>query len=328
MKKAIVMLLAAALIFTIAACSASQTPAPGNTGTGNGQSADNESPHPPEGSEQREMLHIYIDGQSINESGYAYTDIVGSMAGNKIDGTYYYGASVAKITGKDISSIKGAFLEAVDGYVSYVSDIDNLYLAAYSAKDGKYQSIVLDNRHVYGGITPGGSMNKGVVNVYLVSTPADFAVEIQKNGQKVGVLTMEDFMKKTPVADKKVATSMFDGSFMYQGGAATYQGRFLGISYQTMLAKLASMNIDLSGNITEVEYYGTNGLGVQGKNQEYSTTEGDPKYFGSTDFFCMFDGRTYNDVTTDCPIGLTAFINGTGGRWMTYNLSTINFIVE
>jgi len=37
---------------------------------------------------------------------------------------------------------------------------------------------------------------------------------------------------------------------------------------------------------------------------------------------------TYNSITTDCSIGLTAFINGTGGRWMTYNLSTINFIIE
>ena len=34
----------------------------------------------------------------------------------------------------------------------------------------------------------------------------------------------------------------------------------------------------------------------------------------------MFDGKTYNDVTTDTPIGLTAFVNGSGGRWMTYNL--------
>ena len=31
----------------------------------------------------------------------------------------------------------------------------------------------------------------------------------------------------------------------------------------------------------------------------------------------MFDGMTTNEITTGNPIGLTAFINGTGGRWMT-----------
>lgn len=146
------------------------------------------------------------------------------MAGRNIDGTYYYGASVANITGEDLSSVKGAFLEAVDGYVSYISDVDSLYLAAFSEKDGQYQSVVLDNRHVYGGAAVGSSFNKGVVNVYLVTTPAEFSVEVQRNGEKIGQLTMDDFMRKTQVREDRVATGLFDGSFMYQGGAATYEG--------------------------------------------------------------------------------------------------------
>jgi hypothetical protein len=95
-----------------------------------------------------------------------------------------------------------------------------------------------------------------------------------------------------------------------------------------MIAKLTSLNIDLSGNIVEVEYYGTTGLGEVGKNMEYSTTEGDEKYFGALDFYCMYDGKTYNKDTTDTPVGLTAFVNGSGGRWMTMNLTVINFIIK
>ena len=153
-------------------------------------------------------------------------------------------------------------------------------------------------------------------------------MEIQKNGTKIGELTMADFMQKTPVGGNSVLTGLFDGSFLYDYGNSTYAGRFLGISYETMLAKLADLGLDLSGTIAEVEYYGTNGLGDEGKNEEYSLTEGDSKYFGSVDFFCMFDGMTTNKITNDQRIGLTAFVNGTGGRWMTYDLSVINFVIE
>jgi hypothetical protein len=311
-------------VFSLAACTGTDKPASGEEG----QTVDKDAPAPPSDDIDRELLYIFLDGQSLKEDGYSYSNIKEVMAGRNVDGTYYYGASAADITGEDLSNVKGAFLEAVDGYVSYITDADSLYLAAFSHRDDQYQSVVLDDRHVYGGAAAGSSFNKGVVNVYLVSTPADFTVEIQRNGEKIGQLTMDDFMRKTQVAEDRVATDMFDGSFLHQGGAATYEGRFLGIDYNTMLAKLNGMDMDLSGTITEVEYYGTNGLGVQGKNNEYSLTEGDSKYFGSVDFFCMFDGMTYNNITSDCPVGLTAFINGTGGRWMTYSLTAINFIIE
>jgi hypothetical protein len=324
MKRLALLLLTAVLVFSLAACAGTGQPASGEEG----QAVDKDAPAPPSDDIDRELLYIFLDGQSLKEDGYSYGDIKEVMASRNIDGTYYYGASVADITGEDLSSVKGAFLEAVDGYVSYITDADSLYLAAFSGKDGRYQSVVLDDRHVYGGAATGSSFNKGVVNVYLVTTPAEFSVEIQRNGEKIGQLTMDDFIRKTQVGEERVATGMFDGSFLYQGGAATYEGRFLGIDYNTMLAKLEGMDMDLSGTITEVEYYGTNGLGKEGKNGEYSKAEGDSKYFGSVDFFCMFDGMTYNSITTDCSIGLTAFINGTGGRWMTYNLSTINFIIE
>lgn len=328
MKRLALLLLAAALVFTLTACNDAGQQAPEEASGGGGQVVDRDAPASPADDIERETLYIFQDGQSLSEGGYAYSDIREVMAGKKIDGTYYYGASVADITGGDLSNVEGAFLEAVDGYVSYISDVDNLYLAAFSDKNGEYQSVVLDDRHVYGGAAVGSSFNKGVVNVYLVSTSADFSVEIQRNGEKIGQLTMDDFMRKTQVGGERVATGMFDGSFLHQGGAATYEGRFLGIDYQTMLAKLTGMEMDLSGTITEAEYYGINGLGNEGKNEEYSTSEGDSKYFGSVDFFCMFDGMTYNDITSDCPIGLTAFINGTGGRWMTYDLSAINFIID
>jgi hypothetical protein len=228
----------------------------------------------------------------------------------------------------DLSSVKGAFLEAVDGYISYVEDVSGLYLAAYKVEDGEYQSVELEGSAVYAGVVSGAKDNKGVSKVYLVTTPADFAVEIQKNGEKIGSITIKEFMQKTEVGGQKVATGMFDGSFLTNFGADSYTGRFLGINYETMLAKLIGMGLDLSENPMEVEYYGTNGLKVEGKNTEYSTDPESDKYFGLVDFYCMYDGKTFNSDTAQLPVGLTAFINGTGGRWMTMNLTAINFIYE
>ncbi|HHU29366.1 MAG TPA: hypothetical protein GXZ53_01575 [Firmicutes bacterium] len=77
--------------------------------------------------------------------------------------------------------------------------------------------------------------------------------------------------------------------------------------------------MDLSGTITEVEYYGINGLGKEGENPEYSLNPEDEKYYGALDFFCMFDGKTRNDISNGAPIGLTAFVNGSGGRWTSHS---------
>lgn len=316
MKRAIYLLMAVVMLFGCISCASTKATADPNT------------PAAPADEGKREVLGIYLDGSAMKEKGYAYADIKDVMASKKIDGVYYYGASLADITGEDLSKVKGAFLEAADGYISYVSNTNDLYLAAFVYENEKYQSVVLDEKAVYGGAVTGGIFNKGVVNVYLVTTPADFAVEIQKNGQKIGVLTIKEFLQKTPINDKKVATGMYDASFLYNSGQSTYQGRFLGFGYDTMLAKLKSLNMDLSGKITNVEFIGTNGLGKTGVNKEYSAKEGDEKYFGAVSFYCMFDGRTYNNVTTDQPIGLTAFINGTGSRWATFNLTAINFVME
>ena len=80
-----------------------------------------------------------------------------------------------------------------------------------------------------------------------------------------------DFMKRPRWAGKD-PTAMFDGSFMYNFGDSTYEGRFLGISYETMLAAGRSGHGSFRQHC-RVEYYGTNGLGNEGKNG-YSVTEG------------------------------------------------------
>ena len=140
MKKIFLLLLAMVATLSLAACSAMNAPAE------------------PGADFERELLQIYGDGQPLHESGYSYEAIKEVMAGKKIDGVFYYGASPAAITGEDLSAYQGAFLEAVDGYVSYVSDVADLFLAAYEAKDGDYESVVLDGKHVYGGVAPGSAM--------------------------------------------------------------------------------------------------------------------------------------------------------------------------
>jgi hypothetical protein len=100
------------------------------------------------------------------------------------------------------------------------------------------------------------------------------------------------------------------------------------MDYETMMAKLSSLGIEIDGDIAEVEYYGVNSLGADGKNGEYSTNADSDKYFGIVDFFCMYDGKTFNTDTYETKVGLTAFVNGTGGRWITWNLEKINIITE
>jgi hypothetical protein len=218
-------------------------------------------------------------------------------------------------------------LLASDGYINYTSDIGGLLLASHKLEDGDYKSFELDGKSVYGGVC-GDRTNKGVIKVYLVTTPAEFNVDIQVNGQSAGSLTMDDFMKKTVIGDSKVATGFFEGSFLTNYGADSYQGDFLGMDYETMMAKLSSLGIEIDGDIAEVEYYGVNSLGADGKNGEYSTNADSDKYFGIVDFFCMYDGKTFNTDTYETKVGLTAFVNGTGGRWITWNLEKINIITE
>ncbi|HHX74035.1 MAG TPA: hypothetical protein GX699_03945 [Firmicutes bacterium] len=281
----------------------------------------------PEG--KREPLNVCLDGEPVVAGGFTYEKLKPLLSTREINGTEYACFSLADLIRQEkLPAVEGAFLEAVDGFVSYSGAVDKLYLAPFTVADGEYLSVSLDGLEVYAAVEEGGKVNKGVVNVFLVTTPADFTVEIQRNGEKIGTLSLAEFLQKTDVNGEKKATAMFDGSFLYDGGASTYTGRFLGISYDTLLAKLQGLKMDLSGTITEVEYYGTNGLGKEGKNLEYSLNPEDEKYYGALDFFCMFDGRTRNDITSGAPIGLTAFVNGSGGRWMTNNLQVINFIIQ
>jgi hypothetical protein len=278
---------------------------------------------------EREALYIYIDGVPSREGGYKYSDISSKMKMINIAGTDYYAATVEGILGKAYKGIKGAFLESLDGQAAYTSDAGKLIIAAFAVEDGEYIPVGLNGAMSYAGVIEGGGSADGVSKVYLLTKETGFDVEIQRDGVKIGSLSLEEFMKATPVGDETVPTAMYDGSFLYNSGSATYEGRFLGISFDIMLAKLESLGMHVSAEGTvEAEFYGTNGTGNVGKNFEYSANKDDPKYYGSTSFFCMFDGMAYNSITTDIPIGLSAFINGTGSRWVTYSLQAINFVTE
>ena len=283
----------------------------------------------PEGALPEAEINVYLDGAALNEEGLTYDKLIGSMSELAVGDASYVGVSVADLAGQDISGCCGAFLEASDGYVSYVDGVDGLTLAAY-AKDGDdYAFITLDDVNSFGLAAADGSLLCGVTDIYLVTTAPDFAVDIQVNGESKATLTLKDFMKKTPVGEGKVPTAMYDGSFKYNSGSSTYEGRFLGVDYETMLAKLDNLEgVDFEGEIKEVEYYGTPGNGEPGKNTEYSTNAADEKSFANVDFFCMYDGMTINPEIKDIPVGLAVFVNGTGSRWLTYSLTAINIVTE
>jgi len=273
----------------------------------------------------REQLFIYLDGVALNEAGFTYADIEAAMKDITVAGTGYYGAVVGDLAkGVDMSTVKGVFFESTDGFYSYAADPAKAYIGAFTKNADKYASVEYEGKASYAGIIDGGMTSDGVNKIHLVTTAADWSVDIQVDGKSVGTLTMTEFMQKTPMGDKKVSTAAFDGAFNFAGGASKYEGKFLGFGFEQLVAKLGAMKMDIPANIADVEFYGTV-QGKDGKNMEYSTRVDHDKYFGLIQFFTMYDGKTYNDIAI-APVGLTAFINNSGLRWMTSNLTAINFI--
>ncbi len=286
----------------------------------------------PEASPIETAVTVMVDGVSTAEGGYDYEAIMGSAGEMKLGDVLYYGVPLAQLTGGDLSAAAGAFVEATDGYVMYFPDVKDLALAVYQANGEAYEAVTQDEAAAYAVVSADGASSvAGVENIYFVTTPCEFEVDIQVNGESAGKLTRMDFMKKTHTGgDERIPTAMFDGSFKYNQGSSTYTGRFLGIDYETMLTKLQGIegiSFDAEA-IKEVEYYGTPGLGEVGKNGEYALYPDEDTYYAYAKFFCMYDGMTYNPDMKDVPVGLTAFIDGTGMRWVTFNLTAINIVTE
>ena len=274
-------------------------------------------------------LMLYVDGADVTDGNVKFEQIADKFSEVEMDGVYYYATSVKNLCAYDLSSVQSFFGETSDGFVRYYKDLENAYIAVLQSEDGEtYTQIENEGAPAYAMVLPEGNILNGLVNVYMLSKTVEFSVPIQVNGEEIGVMTLADFMKKTPVGDAKVTTGMFDGSFKYKFGEATYKGSFLGIDFETFVAKLAALEMPIEGNIVEVEYYGVNGLDKEGKNTEYTLFPDEPSYFGSTSFIVMYDGMVNNPQVKDIDLGLTAFINGNGQKWITYNLTAINFITE
>ena len=84
----------------------------------------------------------------------------------------------------------------------------------------------------------------------------------------------------------------------------------------------------LGDEVVELEVYGTPGMGAEGKNKEYALYPDEGSYFKNLEFFCMYDGMTNDPNIKGVDMGLSAFINGSGQKWVTYNISELNFITE
>ena len=274
-------------------------------------------------------LLLYVDGADVTDGNVKFEQIADKFSEVEMDGVYYYATSVKNLCAYDLSSVQSFFGETSDGFVRYYKDLENAYIAVLQSEDGEtYTQIDNEGAPSYAMVLPEGNVLNGLVNVYMLSKTVEFSVPIQVNGEEIGVMTLADFMKKTPVGDAKVTTGMFDGSFKYKFGEATYKGSFLGIDFETFVAKLSALEMPIEGNIVEVEYYGINGLDKEGKNTEYTLFPDEPSYYANTSFIVMYDGMVNNPNVKDIDLGLTAFINGSGQKWITYNLTAINFITE
>ena len=274
-------------------------------------------------------LFLYVDGADVTDGNVKFEQIAAKFSEVEMDGVHYYATSIKNLCAYDLSSVQSFFGETSDGFVRYYKDLENAYIAVLQSEDGEtYTQIENEGAPSYAMVLPEGNVLNGLINVYMMSKTVEFSVPIQVNGEEIGVMTLSDFMKKTPVGEEKITTGMFDGSFKYKFGEATYKGRFLGIDFETFVAKLAALEMPIEGTIVEVEYYGINGLDKEGKNVEYTLYPDEPSYFGNVSFIVMYDGMVNNPAVKDIDLGLTAFINNNGQKWITYNLTAINFITE
>ena len=274
-------------------------------------------------------LMLYVDGADVTDGNVKFEQIKDKFSEVELDGVHYYATSVKNLCAYDLSSVQSFFGETTDGFVRYYKDLENAYIAVLQSEDGEtYTQVENEGAPAYAMVLPEGNILNGIINVFMMSKTINFAVPIQVNGEEIGQMTLADFMKKTPVGDAKVTTGMFDGSFKYKFGEATYRGRFLGIDLETFIAKLAALEMPIEGEIKEVEYYGVNGLDKEGKNTEYTLYPDEPSYFGNVSFIVMYDGMANNPNVKDIDLGLTAFINNNGQKWITYGLTAINFITE
>ena len=318
MKKIVALLLALTMVFVLCACGKTEAPAETPAETPAEAPAETPAEAPAIDTAALGELFMFVDGQDVTDGNTTYDSISAKFADAEIDGTTYTATTLTNLCAYDITTVVGVFAEASDGFVRYYASPADVSVVLGTDK----------GTAVYGTVVPGQDPILGIENIYMVTTEAAFSVPVKVNGEEIGVITFGDFMKKTPVGDAKVTTAMFPGSFKYKGGEATYEGEFLGINYETMVAKLAAQGMVIEGEIVNCEIYGTPGMGAPGLNTEYSQYPDEKAYFQNLEFFCMYDGMTKNAAIKDIPMGLSAFINHTGQKWVTYSITEINFITE
>ncbi len=283
-----------------------------------------EGPEVPEAGDLGAVM-VYVDGVAVNEEGMTLEDMADVLTHTQTeDGTFYYGVPVADLADAEIA---GVYFQAEDGFMSYGAADASVLTVFSTDTDGVYQPVMYNEAASFGGFVDGGIFSSGVKAVYLTTTASDWSVDIQVDGESVGTLTVVEFMQKTPVNGNPTPTAMYDASFMYKQGQAEYKGQFLGFGLDQMVAKLNKLEMGVPTEYTNVEVYGVNGMGQEGLNAEYSTDAASPWYYGNMKFFTMYDGKTYCEIGKQ-PVGLTAFLDGQGMRWTTYNVTTLNFVTK
>jgi hypothetical protein len=329
MKRIIAMLLAAVMVMGLMAACGAQSAAPAApTETAAPETEVAKDLAALVSADTNDLL-LYVDGADVTDGNVKFEQIKDKFSEVELDDVYYYATPIKNLCAYDLSSVQAFFGETTDGFVRYYKDLENAYIAVLQSEDGEtYTQIENEGAPTYAMVLPEGNVLNGITNVFMMSKAVSFSVPIQVNGEEIGQMTLADFMKKTPVGDAKVTTGLFDGSFKYKFGEATYRGRFLGIDFETFVAKLAALEMPIEGTIKEVEFYGINGLDKEGKNTEYALYPDESNYFANTSFIVMYDGMVNNPNVKDIDLGLTAFINGSGQKWITYNLTAINFITE
>ena len=293
MKKTISLLLAAVMLLALAACGKS----------------DPNAPDAPKDNTDRGTVTIFVDGKETAKLTYA--DIAKKADSKNIDGNYYFGITLSDgLKDVDFSTVKAAFIKTADDQAGYTDKASDLFLSAFKADAQKvYQSIADEDGKACFNLMNGTEEVKGVSEIYLLSKPVDFSVEITKDGEPYKTVTISDFMEAAP--------TYMTLSHKYNGGADAFEGSFLALDSDAMCKALG------------IEYSEGNGLEIYKAdgtmNKELSNDPDAEKSVWKVYYYVLVDGADHSDISGS-DIGLSCLSNGTGMRWMVNDISKINWV--
>ena len=256
----------------------------------------------------RGTVTVYVDGKETLK--FTVADFAKKTSEQELDGDKYYGKTLSDVISSavDANTIKAAFTKSTDGYACYFNSVADVFIATYKANDaGEFESIKDDSGKDGFTALNTSSKAKFVSDIYLLTKPVDFKVEVLKDGASYKTITIDEFMSLKPQY-----TAL---QHKYNGGADNFEGEFLAVDAKTMFEYL-QITPRAEDDGTKLEFYDAAGK----VNTDLKSDPTNEKSIWNSYFYVLVNGSTFHDIT-QVDVGFTSILDGTGIRWMVSSMS-------